>query len=135
MEPTATLERILQSVGYALELRAVPVRDVPLTREDRRSLAYHRLIAARLLEDPATVMAKARANLTNQRSADASDRSSRYHDAWERLLDADEVELVTDLLDTAEAARDLRQTSPFAGVLTPAERARVYPVTGALRSS
>lgn len=48
--PTATLDRLCESVGYRIELTAVPIREVPLTREDRRSLAYHRLIAVKLLE-------------------------------------------------------------------------------------
>jgi transcriptional regulator with XRE-family HTH domain len=128
--PTATLERILHGVGYVLDLRAVPDRVVPLTREDRRSLAYHRLVAAKLLDDPAAVMAKARRNLARMRRADASGRAARYLEAWGRLLDGDECDLVATLLDPSERARDLRQASPFAGVLTPEERSRVYPTTG-----
>lgn len=129
--PTATLERILNSLGYVLELRAVPARDVPLTREDRRSLAYHRLIAIKLLNDPATVTAKGRTNLARMREADESRRSARYLDEWDRLLDGEEHVLVSVLIDPSERGRDLRQTSPFAGVLTPAERSRVYPKSGA----
>ena len=102
---------------------------------DRRSLAYHRLIAIKLLEEPAVVTAKGKANLAVMRRVDGSGRSSRYLDAWDRLLDGDEHELVSVLLDRSECARDLRQTSPFAGVLTPAERSRVYPTTGAAHAS
>jgi len=133
--PTATLERILESIGYVLELTAVPDRVVPLTREDRRSLTYHRLVAVKLLEDPAAVIAKAKANLARMRRVDGSHRSSRYLDAWEQLLDGDEHQVVTALLDPAERARDLRAVSPFAGVLSPAERSRVYPMVGARHAS
>ncbi len=102
-----------------------------MTREDRRSLAYHRLIAVKLLEDPVAVIAKGRVNLARMRSADEAGRSARYLDAWDRLLGADEHELVGVLIDPSERARDLRQTSPFAGVMTPAERSRAYPTSGA----
>ena len=102
-----------------------------MTREDRRSLAYHRLIAIKLLDDPASVITKALENLTTMRHADESGRSSRYLDAWDQLLTGDEHELIGVLLDPSEQARDLRQVSPFAGVLTPTERSRVYPTRGA----
>jgi len=129
--PTATLERILDSIGYVLELRAVPARSVPMTREDRRSLAYHRLIAIKLLDDPTLVITKGRENLTRMRHVDESGRSSRYLDAWDRLLTGEEHEIIGVLLDPSERARDLRQVSPFPGVLTPAERSSVYPTSGA----
>ena len=106
-----------------------------MTREDRRSLAYHRLVAVKLLQDPAAVVAKAEANLARMRDADSSGRSSRYFDAWDALLHGADHELVAVLLDPSEPARDLRQTSPFAGVLTPAERAIVYPNRGAASAS
>ena len=133
--PTATLEQILEGLGYHLEFRAVPIRVVPMTREDRRSLGYHRMIAVKLLEDPVPVIAKARTNLARMRGVDLSGRSSRYLDAWDRLLDGDEYELVGTLLDPSEQARDLRQVSPFAGVLTPEERAQVYPDGSARHAS
>jgi hypothetical protein len=127
--PTATIERVLESVGYVLELRAVPARSAPLTREDRRSLAFHRLVAVKLLEDPGPVRRKARQNLSRMRAVDVSARSSRYFDQWHALLDGDEHDLISTLVDPSERARDLRQASPFAGVLTEAERERVYPRT------
>ena len=133
--PTATLERILHSLGYRLEVRAAPAREVPLTREDRRSLAYHRLIAIKLLDDSASVRAKARSNMAVLRRADESGRSSRYLDEWDRLLDGADHELTGVLLDPSEHARDLRQTSPFAGVLTPVERSRIYPTRGAVHAT
>jgi transcriptional regulator with XRE-family HTH domain len=133
--PTATLERILESAGYVLELEAVPARTVPLTREDRRSLAYHRLIAIKLLEDPASVITKGRQNLARMRAADESGRSARYIDAWRSLLEGPEHELIGVLIDPSERGRDLRQTSPFAGVLTPAERSRVYPTRSTTSAS
>jgi transcriptional regulator with XRE-family HTH domain len=132
---TATLERILRSIGYVLELDAVPDRVVPLTREDLRSLSYHRLVAAKLLENPQAVIAKAHSNLARMRRVDTTGRSSRYLEAWNRLLDGTECELVTALLDHSEQARDLRQASPFAGVLTPVERAQVYSEPGTARAS
>ncbi len=54
-----TLARIAGALGLELSVRFVP----RLTREDRRSLALHRAIAAKLEADPARVLGKARTNL------------------------------------------------------------------------
>ena len=51
----STLRRIVEAAGMDLEWRYRPAVDATilgLTREDRRSLALHRVIAARLLADP-----------------------------------------------------------------------------------
>lgn len=45
-----------------------------------------------------------------------------YVEAWERLLDLPLPELTARVLEPSEAGHDLRQVSPFAGVLSPRER-------------
>ena len=94
-----------------------------LRREQLASLWLHRAVAGRLVQDPANVLDQARANL---------DRLSRVHpsaggwlDAWRRAMAAGPEDLLQVLTSPAESAVELRQNSPFAGVLDAAERRRV----------
>lgn len=121
-----TLARILESTGQSLRLEVVP-RDLdrPLTVKDRRSLAMHRLVASRLLDTEDEVRAKAERNLRTLRRADADGRAASYLDEWAHLLDGPTDTLVETLTSGRQSARDLRQVSPFAGVLTQDERQRI----------
>lgn len=135
VSPTRSVDRILASVGYRLQVDAVRSEEPSLTREDRRSLAFHRLIARRFLEDPASVRAKARANLRTMREANADGSADRYFERWALVLEGSDAELIGLLLATTDDARALRQVTPFAGVLTDAERAEVYPRRGRAHAS
>jgi excisionase family DNA binding protein len=94
-----------------------------LRREQWASLWLHRAVAGRLVQDPAEVLAHARANL---------DALSRQHpsagtwlDAWRRALDGGPEDVLHVLTSSAQSAVELRQNSPFAGVLDANERQRV----------
>jgi len=87
---------------------------------DERSVAFDRLIAAKVRADPA-LLAKARANLSRWRQT-CDDRSAPDFLEWQRLLDGSPSELLATLESTDEDATRLRQSSPFCGILTPAER-------------
>jgi hypothetical protein len=96
----------------------------PLTREDRRSLALHRAIAKRLEESPDTTLRRARHTL---------DRMSSHNPGARRLLSTRNTilqlpvpEIVEIMIDPRPSARELRQVTPFAGILTAPERASVY---------
>ena len=114
-----TFERIISAVGMEAVIEFVP----KLTREDRRSLALHRAIALRLLEKPAQTIAKARSNLERMRSQNPHADGLLV---WDRLLDLTPERLAATLVDPAPDARELRQVTPFAGVLSPEERTTVY---------
>jgi len=45
-----------------------------------------------------------------------------YAEAWEAMLSRPLQELTEFLVDPGERARQMRQTSPFTGVLAPRER-------------
>lgn len=114
-----TVEHLAGALGLELVAEFVP----PMTREDRRSLAFHRAVAERLDQDPEPVIARARKNLI---------RLTRLHphagmllERWRRWLDMPPGELTSRMLDLGPQARDMRQVSPFSGVLDAAERARV----------
>lgn len=111
-----TVERLAASVG----LEAIVVFVPPMTREDRRSLELHRCIAPALLHDPKSMRRTARRNLT--RMAVANPGARRLLGEWRRALEGPVEELVELLVDPGQRARDLRQVTPFAGVLSAQDR-------------
>jgi transcriptional regulator with XRE-family HTH domain len=115
-----TLRRIADALGFELTVGFVP----PLTREDRRSLALHRAIVDKLLTDPVEVTGKARANLQVMR--DRHHHASPLLEEWEGILGRSVEEIVEVLLDPGVHARELRHVTPFAGVLSPVERSKVF---------
>ena len=90
---------------------------------EARSLAYHRVIAECILADPALVDA-ARVRIAEWR------REGRMHEAylaaWEALLAGPREALLASITADDEAARALRQTTPFAGALDPRERWAIH---------
>jgi hypothetical protein len=90
---------------------------------EERSLAIHREVAARLRVDPALVAA-ARARVEGW-LADGSVHPF-YARAWHELLAGPAARLLEVLTDPGEAARALRQCSPFAGVVDPRTRWRIW---------
>jgi excisionase family DNA binding protein len=108
-----TIDAFLRVPGFRPRLR----------REQLASLWLHRAVAGRLVQDPSTVLDRARANL---------DQLSREHpsattwlEAWRRTMDGGPEAVLQVLASPAESAVDLRQNSPFAGILGEAERSRV----------
>jgi hypothetical protein len=78
----------------------------------------HRAIAARI-DEPALARARARVDTW---LAEGGPVDRRWAERWRELLDAP-VDVVAERLiaDTPELTQ-LRQTTPFAGLLSPAER-------------
>ena len=114
----------VRRLAGALGLEAVVSYQPPLTREERRSLELHRAIAVRLRDDPERVLALARQNLARMRLR--AEGPSQLLREWEVLLDRPLLALLPLLADPDPWARELRQVTPFAGVLSAAERAAVY---------
>ena len=88
-----------------------------------RSLALHRAVAERLAREPLLVS-------TALRRVDGwiaeGTVHPRYARRWREILDLPLDALLATLIDTGEEATDLRQVSPFAGVLSPRERWSVW---------
>ena len=94
---------------------------------EERSLALHREIAIKIRENPSLLLD------VKQRLEDAvgSERHSEsVKDAlreWFDILDHKPVsEIIELLIDPGEEAARLRQSSPFAGILSEAERRTVF---------
>lgn len=88
-------------------------------KQDLMSLAYHREVARRLLRD-ANVRRSAIARLARWQRQGAIHR--HYASRWSELLGLPDEELAGHLVRDDEDMQTLRQTSPFAGTLSPRER-------------
>ncbi len=87
----------------------------------------HAAVAERLLADPGLVMqARARASTW----LDDGSVARPYALAWHALLSRSLEELTRALLEDSERMHDLRQVSPFAGVLDPRTRWRIHREVG-----
>lgn len=95
-----------------------------LTTDQRRSLWLAYAVAARIVEDPETAAAVATTNLERMRGA-ARGQARLWLDEWERLLHGPLDDLLDSLTSRSPHGRELRQNTPFAGLLREAERQRV----------
>lgn len=114
-----TLGNLARSQNLEMVVTYVPC----MTREDRRSLAFHRAIVDHLRMAPDAVLQQARKNL---------ERLTRLHSGvgelfkrWRNWLDLPLEALITKILDPDLEARDMRQVSPFSGILSPKERSQI----------
>jgi len=114
-----TLNALAASAGLEIAIRVVP----NMTREDRRSLAYHRAVVDAILRDPDAARDRARRALRRLRKLHP--HASMLLDHWSAWLALPLQELAARLEDPGLFARDMRQVSPFAGQLKAGERARV----------
>ena len=92
---------------------------------EARSLALHCLIARKISRDP-RLLDIARKNLVAWKRARGREPLPRFLGEWERLLRRPWPEIAALITDPSCEAARLRQSSPFAGVLDPRERMRVY---------
>ena len=115
-----TLRKLARALGLEARVQFVPA----LTREDRRSLALHEAIAQRLIEDPVAVTERARKTLSLM--IERHPGAAPLLTEWDAILRRPESEVADLLLDPRPRARDLRQVTPFAGILSTAERTEVY---------
>jgi hypothetical protein len=90
-----------------------------------RSLAFHREIARRLLGD-AGIVERA---LRRVRAWQMEGPQRPHVRQWAEILEGTPESIAAFLVDLSESAQELRQSSPFAGVLSPAERWRIWNET------
>jgi excisionase family DNA binding protein len=96
-----------------------------LTRDQLKALWLHRAVAGRLVMNPEAALSKARSNLERLRQVHPDGMAAVWLDRWQAVLD-DGVEAVLDVLTSRSPdAVELRQNSPFAGVLQEDERRSV----------
>jgi len=106
------------------DLDALRMRTLRMSRDQRRSLWLAYAVAARIVEDPDRAADVARRNLTKMRQT-ARGEALLWLDDWERLLDGPTDKLLERLTSRDVRGREMRQNSPFAGLLLEEERDRV----------
>ncbi len=92
----------------------------PHERSAARSLAYHQSIANKLTRPMADDALHRVWEWRSRRRID-----DRYADEWERILALPVREIQAEIAKPGERMRDLRQNSPFAGVLSELERREI----------
>jgi hypothetical protein len=125
-----------RAAGLRAATRWQPAAPVPLSPGllkhrliEARSLDMHCLIARKISADPA-LLDVARRNIESW-SARYGAEPPRALEEWRAILARPWPEIAAIITDPGQAAARLRQSSPFAGVLTQAERKRVYDAFGA----
>ena len=87
---------------------------------DERSLAMHRLVADKIRAEPA-LFERAKQTLARWRVTVCS-ASQPYLMEWERLMAQGMESCLAVATENSQRAAALRQSSPFAGILTNQER-------------
>lgn len=90
---------------------------------EERSIAFHRAVAERMRREP-SVLENARARVRGWIAA--GEPHPFYASEWARILDGSMESIAEALVDPSEAARALRQVTPFAGALPPRERWAIW---------
>jgi hypothetical protein len=93
------------------------------SRLDERSLALHHRIAEKVLADLA-LLDKARDNLRRWQQQEGSPKPALAE--WEHILSGRADQIAVFLTERSERATRLRQSSPFAGILSDTERKAIY---------
>jgi transcriptional regulator with XRE-family HTH domain len=114
-----TVDNLTRSLGLEMITTYMP----RLTREDQRSLAFHRAIVEALRKTPETVVGRAIQNL--EKLSKNQPGAKMLFEHWKSWLELPLEDLVSNLLDPLPFAREMRQVSPFSGVLKPEDRTRI----------
>jgi len=114
-----TMENLAKSLRKEMVVNYMP----QLTREDKRSLAFHRAIADILLKTSTPTIARAKRNL--EKLVVIHPGAVNLLDRWKIWLELPVNELITNLLDPFPLAREMRHVSPFSGILSTQERTQI----------
>jgi hypothetical protein len=91
---------------------------------EARSLAMHTVIAQKIERNP-RLLEVPRDNLKRWR-ARWEDEPPAWHGEWCAIMGRPWTEIAALITEPSEEAARLRQSSPFAGILSAAERRRIY---------
>lgn len=92
-------------------------------RIEERSLALHRAVAKRLLNEPKHLR-KLKENF--KRIARQSKATCVYVKGWREILELPLKDICRLLSEDSARMRELRQSSPCSGILSPQERWKIY---------
>lgn len=92
-----------------------------MSRDQRRSLWLAHAVAGELVARPDFVIGKGRDNLMLVQMKGAA----KWNDEWRKLLNGTVEDILVALTSTSLRSRELRQNSPFAGVLSEERRRQI----------
>jgi len=114
-----TVSKLAKSLGLEMVIFYVP----PLTNSDRRSLAYHQAILQKIKKNPEKILSKSKKYL--HRLTLEHPHAKHLFDLWSQWLLLPMDELINCCLDPGLLGRDMRQVTPFAGILNAKERMEI----------
>lgn len=123
----ATLRNALAAMGAELPAGLQPAQQPHVRapferREERVTFELHRAVAKKLIDDPAGVLRVIPENLSRLRQHVHGTLVHGWIDRWETLSHGSVGGLIDAMLATDELGIEMRQSSPFMGVLTQQER-------------
>jgi excisionase family DNA binding protein len=110
---------------YVRRIDVLALASRPLTREQEQSRWLHAAIASHLVSEPDLVLGRARENLDRFSAIHAGTMAALWLGLWRDALDAGPDQVLTVLLSDTPRAAEMRQNSPFTGILPPEERRAV----------
>ncbi|MCP4494924.1 MAG: helix-turn-helix domain-containing protein [Gammaproteobacteria bacterium] len=114
-----TIQNLAQSQGLEIVVTYMP----QMSREDRRCLAFHQPIVEILRKDSVNVLKKTKHNLHKLKAMHPG--AQILFEQWQVWLALPIESLIAKILDPAPEAREMRQVSPFSGLLSARQRTQV----------
>lgn len=130
----STLDRMARRAGFRVDVRLVPNGRgaAQRARRDRRSLAVAAATAAVVVADFPAARRRAEENLQLAEEVVGDNVSNRWISEWRDVLDRGPEAVSATLLDPSPHGHDMRQMTPFAGLLSERERAAVLAAVDAV---
>ena len=97
----------------------------PLTRDKEQSRWLHAAIIGHLVKDPDLVLRQARDNIDRFSTVHAGTMAEHWLDQWRAALDSGPDRVLSVLVSETPEAAEMRQNSPFTGILSKDERIKV----------
>ena len=121
----STLDRMARRAGFRVDVRLVPNGRgaAQRARRERRSLALAAATAAVVAADFPAARRRAEENLQLAETVVGDNVSNQWISEWRDVLDRGPAAVRTTLLDPGPHGHDMRQMTPFAGLLSERERA------------
>lgn len=96
-----------------------------MSRDQRRSLWLNTAVAGKLVADPERVLQLARSNAEGLKRTHPRGQAAHWLSKWQDILGGPTERVLEVLTSPTPWAREMRQNSPFSGVLDEAERVKV----------
>jgi len=128
-----THRRIRRADALVLAERPAANHGGPLTGDQLRSLWLHRAAAGHIARDPEGTLAQARARI--EQLLGGGPAGARWLRQWLSLIDRGPEAVMRAMTSIDPLARELRQNSPFPGILPDDERQAILVAFRAARRS